>query len=101
VFQELGAKIQQRFSKVIIAYHGKGLVGSLHCVKPGGKEPDAKLAWEVVGECVRRGVMLFAPVGFGSASVKLCPPLCINEEAVREGMGVIEEAFAQVLEYRK
>ncbi len=101
VFQDLAAAIQKRFSKVIIAYHGKGLVGSLHCVKPAGREPDAHLAWEVVGECVRRGVMLFAPVGFGGASVKLCPPLCITEEAVREGMAVIEESFADVVEKRK
>jgi len=100
VFQELGAAVQRRFSDVILAYHGKGLVGSLHCVRSGTKEPDARLGWEVVGECVKRGVMLFAPVGYGSASVKLCPPLCINEEAVREAFSVIEESFACVLQRR-
>lgn len=100
VFQELAGRIRERFHKVILAYHGKGLVGSLHCVKAGTREADARLAWEVVGECVRRGVLLFAPVGFGSASVKLCPPLCITEEAVREGFSVIEDAFAYVLEHR-
>lgn len=97
VFQELGARIQQRFSKQIIAYHGKGLVGALHCVKPGGREPDGHLAWQVVGECVKRGVLMFGPVGFGGASVKLCPPLCIDEEAVREAFGVVEESFAAVI----
>lgn len=101
IMQAAAAKIQQRFSDVIIAHHGKGLVASLQCVKPGGSEPDAKLAWEVVGRCVQTGVMMFGPVGFGGASVKLAPPLVIEEAALREGTQVIEDAFAHVLSQRK
>ena len=37
-------RIGQRFPKHIGAVHGKGLVASLHIVKPGGIEPDAPLA---------------------------------------------------------
>ena len=44
--------------------------------------------------------MLFAPVGYGGGSVKLSPPLCIEEDAVIEAIQVIEEAFAHVLETR-
>jgi 4-aminobutyrate aminotransferase-like enzyme len=36
-------------------------------------------------------------VGYGGASVKLCPPLCITEDAVREGCAVLDEAFAAAL----
>jgi 4-aminobutyrate aminotransferase-like enzyme len=43
-------------------------------------------------------LLLFAPVGFGGASVKLCPPLVIEEAALREGMEALEEAFAHVIE---
>lgn len=92
------AKIQRRFSDVILAHHGKGLVASLHCVKPGTREPDGILGFNVVGKAVQMGLMLFAPVGFGGASVKACPPLMIEESALLEGMQVLEEAFAQVLE---
>ena len=99
--QQLCAKIQTRFSDRIIAHHGKGLVASLHCVKAGGKEPDDKLAFHVVGRAVQQGVMLFAPVGFGAASVKLAPPLTIAEDALREGIAVIEEAFAYVIETQR
>jgi len=98
IMQELSAKIQKRFSDRIIAHHGKGLVASLHCVKSGTKDPDDKLAFHIVGRAVQHGVMLFAPVGFGGASVKLAPPLMISQEAVREAMTVIEEAFAHVIE---
>ena len=91
------ARIRRRFADRIVAHHGRGFVASLHCVRAGGDEPDARLAWEVVGRAVQRGVMLFAPVGFGGASVKLCPPLTIEEDALEEAMGVIEGSFADVL----
>jgi 4-aminobutyrate aminotransferase-like enzyme len=67
-------------------------------VKRGTREPDGKLAWRVVGRAVQSGVMLFAPVGFAGASVKLSPPLVIEETALREGLQVVEESFAQELE---
>ena len=101
IMQSLAEAIMKRHSSVIIALHGKGLVGSLHCVKPGTTEPDPTLAWEVIRRCVQQGVMLFAPVGYAGASVKLCPPLVIEEDALSEAMNVIDEAFAFVLESRK
>jgi 4-aminobutyrate aminotransferase-like enzyme len=98
MMQEGLSAIKSRFSEVILAHHGKGLVASLHCVKPGTTEPDDKLAWSVVGKAVQRGVMMFGPVGYGGACVKICPPLCIEETAVREGLEVLEECFESVLE---
>jgi len=98
MLQEGLAAIKSRFSEVILAHHGKGMVASLHCVKPGTTEPDGKLAWAVAGKAVQRGVMMFGPVGYGGASVKICPPLCIEETAVREALEVLEEAFESVLE---
>ncbi len=41
--------------------------------------------------------MLFAPVGYGGASVKLSPPLVTKEEALREGIAALEEAIEEVL----
>jgi 4-aminobutyrate aminotransferase-like enzyme len=97
ILQELGDQIKNRFADRIVARHGRGLVASLHCVTKGGTEPDPLLAWQVVGKAVQMGVMLFAPVGYAGASVKLCPPLIIEEAALREGMTAIEEAFAQCI----
>ena len=42
--------------------------------------------------------MLFSPVGFGGASVKIAPPLVIQEEAIRDGVSALEEAIEEVLQ---
>ncbi|HSB15937.1 MAG TPA: aspartate aminotransferase family protein [Bryobacteraceae bacterium] len=74
---------------------GKGLVAGVACVKPGTKDPDGDLAWEVVRRSIEKGVLMFSPVGFGGGTVKIAPPLVINEDAVLESTGVLEEAFAE------
>lgn len=92
-------RIGQRFPKHIGAVHGRGLVASLHIVKPGGVEPDAPIASAIVRSCVEKGLMLFSPVGYGGASVKLSPPLVIGEEALREGVLVLEKAIEEVVNH--
>ena len=91
------ADVRSRFPQ-IGAIAGKGLVAGLCCVRPGGKEPDPDLAWNVVRLCFEKGVLMFAPVGLGGATVKISPPLVITEEAIVESTGVLEEAFAEALE---
>ncbi len=76
---------------------GKGLVAGLACVKPNSKEPDADLALDIVRICLEKGVLMFAPVGFGGGTVKISPPLTITMEALEESCGVLEEAFAESL----
>jgi 4-aminobutyrate aminotransferase/diaminobutyrate-pyruvate transaminase/4-aminobutyrate aminotransferase/(S)-3-amino-2-methylpropionate transaminase len=85
-------EIQARFPE-IGSVQGKGLVAGLACVTPGTTAPNANLAWEVVRHCFENGVLMFAPVGFGSATVKIAPPLVITEAAVLESTAVLEEAF--------
>jgi len=86
-------EIARRFPQIGVV-QGRGLVAGLSCVAPGTTEPDGELAWQVVRECFERGVLMFSPVGFGSATVKICPPLVITHEAILESAGVLEEAFA-------
>jgi 4-aminobutyrate aminotransferase/diaminobutyrate-pyruvate transaminase/4-aminobutyrate aminotransferase/(S)-3-amino-2-methylpropionate transaminase len=74
---------------------GKGLVAGLSCVISGTKEPDGELAWEVVRRTVEKGVLMFAPVGFGGATVKIAPPLVITEAAILDSVSALEEAFAE------
>lgn len=93
-------KIHKRFPDVILPPTGHGMVSSLQCVKPGTKDPDATLAWHVIDLCVKQGLLLFGGVGTGGASVKICPPLCIEAEALREGLDVLESAFVEVIEHK-
>ncbi len=90
-------RLGERFSEHIGMVHGKGLVASLHMVKPGGIEPNPELATDIVWRCVEKGLMLFAPVGYAGASVKISPPLVIQEDAIREGVSVVEEALEEAL----
>jgi 4-aminobutyrate aminotransferase / (S)-3-amino-2-methylpropionate transaminase / 5-aminovalerate transaminase len=76
---------------------GKGLVAGLACVIPGGKEPDADLAWDVVRRSIEKGLLMFSPVGFGGATVKISPPLVITEAAIHDSVGALEQAFAEAL----
>ena len=80
---------------------GKGLVAGVACVLPGTREPDADLAWEVVRRTVDKGVLMFSPVGFGGGTLKICPPLCITEEAMLDSLGAFEEAIREALGARQ
>jgi 4-aminobutyrate aminotransferase/diaminobutyrate-pyruvate transaminase/4-aminobutyrate aminotransferase/(S)-3-amino-2-methylpropionate transaminase len=101
---KVGAVMQKALNKLIDKYagrvgavHGRGLVAGVHLIKKGSEAPDTDLAWNVVRICIEKGVLFFAPVGFGSATLKICPPLCITEEAMLEGVGVIDEAIGQAI----
>jgi 4-aminobutyrate aminotransferase/diaminobutyrate-pyruvate transaminase/4-aminobutyrate aminotransferase/(S)-3-amino-2-methylpropionate transaminase len=77
--------------------HGKGLVAGLQMVQPGGKEPNPDLAHRIVEKCFQKGLLFFAPVGFGGACVKISPPLTITEEAIRDGLCALGEAVAEAI----
>ncbi len=76
---------------------GKGLVAGLACVLPGTTEPDSALAFDVVRRAMEKGVLMFAPVGFGMATVKICPPLVITKDALEESCDALEEAFVEAV----
>jgi 4-aminobutyrate aminotransferase/(S)-3-amino-2-methylpropionate transaminase len=79
---------------------GKGLVAGVHCVVPGSKEPDGDLAFEVVRRSVEKGVLMFSPVGYGGATVKICPPLVITEAAILDSLAALAEAFREAVDAR-
>jgi len=68
-----------------------GLVAALQFTKPGTTDPAPDAAWRFTWEAVKRGIMLFAPVGVGGCAVKLNPPLMIHEDALAEGLAVLEQ----------
>jgi 4-aminobutyrate aminotransferase/(S)-3-amino-2-methylpropionate transaminase len=91
------ASIKEEFSSVVGFAPAEGLVGGLLIIKPGTKEPNYELAWNIIDGCFRRGLLMFAPVGVGGGCVKIAPPLCINEEALLEGCGVIRETLRELV----
>jgi len=77
-------------------WNAVGLVAALQWTHPGTTEPDPEIAWEMVRRAYQRGLLLFAPVGVGGCAIKICPPLVINEEALREGLEVLKEIAAEI-----
>jgi 4-aminobutyrate aminotransferase-like enzyme len=76
---------------------GKGLVAGIQVVRPGTKEPDPVTATAINVKCYQKGLLMFAPVGIAGECIKIAPPLSITEAALREGIGVLEEACDEVL----
>ena len=74
VFQAELSAIHEDFPQVIAAHHGKGLVSGLHVVQPGTETPDGDLTARTVMHAVEKGLMVFAPVGTGGATLKARPP---------------------------
>jgi 4-aminobutyrate aminotransferase-like enzyme len=89
------AEIAARHREVVGAVMGRGLVAGLHIVRPGGAEPDGELAFAIVEKALQKGLLMFAPVGLGAATVKICPPLTISRDAVEDGLGALAEAIAE------
>ncbi len=89
--------IKKEFSNHVGFAPSEGLVGGILMIKPGTKEPNYDLAWDVINSCFRKGLLMFAPVGVGGGCTKLAPPLSITKEALIEGCDVIREAIAESL----
>jgi 4-aminobutyrate aminotransferase-like enzyme len=87
------ASIERVFGELVGCVLARGLVGGVRVVQRGTLEPDSGFAARVIESCVRRGLLLFAPVGLGGGCVKIAPPLCISESALGEGLEVLAESF--------
>lgn len=84
----------------IAAVHGKGLVYALHVVKRDGITPDAELSGRIVKTCNEKGLLFFAPVGFGGANIKICPPLTITKDEIRKGLDILSCAVKKEIRKR-
>jgi 4-aminobutyrate aminotransferase/diaminobutyrate-pyruvate transaminase/4-aminobutyrate aminotransferase/(S)-3-amino-2-methylpropionate transaminase len=90
-------RIREKHPRALGAATGLGLVAGIQVVKPGTREPDPDTALAINEKCFHKGVLMFAPVGVGGECIKIAPPLVISEEALRESIGVLEEAVDEVL----
>lgn len=101
---KLGALLASRLDAAAARYpdacgqvNARGLVAGIKIVKPGTRTPDPATALKINCSCFRKGLLMFAPVGIGGECVKIAPPLCITEDALRESLDVLDESLAEVL----
>ncbi len=89
--------IKNKYPNVLGCVQSLGLVAGIQVVKKGTKEPDGPTALRINERCFQKGLLMFAPTGVAGECVKIAPPLMINEEALGEGIDVLEEACDEIL----
>ena len=97
VLMPLLAEVQKRHSSRLGCLNGKGLVAGIQVVKSGTKIPDPDTALAINVACMRKGVLMFAPVGVAGECLKIAPPLMIAEDALVESAQAFGEAVDEVL----
>jgi 4-aminobutyrate aminotransferase/(S)-3-amino-2-methylpropionate transaminase len=97
VLMPLLAAIQARHSSRLGCLQGKGLVAGIQVVKTGTTIPDPGTALAINIACMRKGVLMFAPVGVAGECLKIAPPLVIEEDALKESAQAFGEAVDEVL----
>ena len=73
---------------------GRGAMLALELVEPGTKTPDAALTSAVAGACHAAGLVTLTCGTFGNV-LRFLPPLVIADELLDEGLGIVEQAFAE------
>jgi 4-aminobutyrate aminotransferase-like enzyme len=90
--QEL-QKLKDKFPQQIDNFYGEGLIASL-LFKDSDKFGKSEIASKVSEKCMQKGLLV---VHTGRESIKLGPPLVIDDEAISEAMQVINESLTEVL----
>ncbi|MCK4829543.1 aminotransferase class III-fold pyridoxal phosphate-dependent enzyme, partial [bacterium] len=86
--------IKNKYSDYVVAACGKGLVASLIFKSPQTNEYASILPSKLSERCMQKGVLV---VHTGRESIKLAPPLTITDDALAEGLEVIEESIGEIL----
>jgi 4-aminobutyrate aminotransferase/(S)-3-amino-2-methylpropionate transaminase len=74
---------------------GRGAMQAIELVKPGKTEPNPEALTAVIKHCISKGVLILS-AGTYSNVIRLLPPLVIEEDLLRDGLAVLDEALASV-----
>jgi len=88
---ELKNKYRDRISYIF----GKGLLAGIIIINPRTGEPDGRFASLVCERAMQKGLLL---VHTGRESIKIGPPLTISDEALLEGLSVLDESINEVIQ---
>lgn len=92
LFQGLAA-LQSRFPDRIASLLGKGLIAAVLFKDPQTGAPDGAFTSRVAERCMQKGLLV---VHTGRESIKIGPPLTIDDGALQEGVMVLGDAIAEV-----
>ena len=73
---------------------GKGLIAAILFKEPKTNAPDSYFTSMVAERCMQKGLLV---VHTGRESIKIGPPLIISEEALNEGIKVLDESINEII----
>ena len=85
--------LKKKFSNRISCVNSKGLVAAI-IFKTKNNKPDSLTASKVSEKCMQMGLLV---VHTGRESIKIGPPLTITDDALLEGLDVLNSAIMQTL----
>jgi 4-aminobutyrate aminotransferase/(S)-3-amino-2-methylpropionate transaminase len=71
---------------------GRGAMVAIELVKAGTKDPNPELMGKVIKYCQSKGVLILTAGSYGNV-IRFLPPLVITDELLKDGLGVLAEAF--------
>ncbi len=100
---QLGEVLTQRLTELKAQFptvgdvRGRGAMQALEFVLPGTKEPNPEFTSAVAKRCHAAGVLVLT-AGTYSNVIRLLPPLTMSLELLNEGLDVLEESIADVMQ---
>jgi len=89
-----GARELQRKYAVIGDVRGRGLMVGVEFVKDRAtREPAPEIPHELVGSAFKKGLLL---LGCGKSSLRLAPPLVVDEYDVDTALRIIDECLREM-----
>jgi 4-aminobutyrate aminotransferase-like enzyme len=87
--------LKSKYPEVINDNYGEGLIASV-IFNDFNKLSKSELASQISEKCMQKGLLV---VHTGRESIKLGPPLTIDDGALLEAMSVFEEAIIEVISH--
>jgi 4-aminobutyrate aminotransferase-like enzyme len=93
ILKNLLESLKFKFSDVVNNYYGEGLIAAV-IFNDFNNVSKNEFASKVSEKCMQKGLLI---VHTGRESIKLGPPLTIEDEALLEAMSVFKEAILEVI----
>ena len=93
ILHQLLNKLKDKYSDRISFILGRGLLAGIFTINGKARHPDGMFASRVCEKAMQKGLLV---VHTGREVIKIGPPLTIPDEALVEGLGVLEESIYEV-----
>ena len=80
---------------IIGEVRGRGAMQAIELIKPGTMDPNPEALTEILKYCTNKGVLILSAGTYANV-IRLLPPLIIEEDLLRDGLAVLDEALASI-----